>query len=447
MYALRRNTEFGCKRVRLNSIAAGNWQNTGGRNSKFGLGAEDLIRLLEDLKKNNCSHWLQLLHFHMGSQISKLDDFSLGLREAMQIYRQLHLNKFDIRYLDVGGGLAVDYSAQQDEGSFSKTYSMQAYADVVINTIGRICKTYKLPIPHVLSENGRAMTAHHAVLITNVVEIERKHSGIRAMHPKESWCETLIEFADQNAQAKKEHKRLPKQVLDNFERQIEQQFIAGEINLQQRSAAECYIQECMTVYEESLAKETEANKYYCNFSIFQSMPDIWGLDQIFPIVPLARLNEEPTEQARLHDLTCDSDGQISTYTYADGLNSALPLHSINSDEDYVLGCFLVGAYQEILGDVHNLFGDTHTANVERGNQGELLITELETGDCVDELLRSIHLDSDQVLRRCQQRITDHGLPQVDQQSILTEIEDALYSYTYLDSIDRVTHRIKGNKHA
>lgn len=434
-------------RVRLNSIAAGKWQNTGGRNSKFGLGTQDLLRLLEDLKKNDFDHCLQLLHFHMGSQISRLDDFSLGLREAMQIYRQLRLNDIDIRYIDVGGGLAIDYSAQHNEGSFSKAYSMQAYADVVINTIGRNCKKYKLPIPQVFSENGRAMTAHHAVLITNVVEVERKQNGVANIRSKDNCCETLSEFADQIGQAKKEHKSLPKQMLDNFEQQIEHQFIVGEIDLQQRSMAECYLQECRAMQNERPGKETVADKYYCNFSIFQSMPDIWGLDQIFPIVPLARLNEEPTEQARLHDLTCDSDGQISTYTYEDGLQCTLPLHPINPDEDYVLGCFLVGAYQEILGDVHNLFGDTHTANVERGNRGELIITELETGDCVDELLRGIHLDSDQVMMRCQQRITDYGLSQVDQESILTEIEDALFSYTYLDSVDRVTHRIKGNKHA
>lgn len=432
-------------RVRLASIAAGNWQNTGGRNSKFGLGTHDLLCLLDELKRRNCKEWLHMLHFHMGSQISNLDDFSLGLREAMQIYRQLHMNDINIRHVDVGGGMAIDYSAQHDTGNFSKSYSMQAYANLVINSVGEFCHTNNLPIPGIFTENGRAMTAHHAVLITNVVEVERKYSGQADDLSRQSWCETLAGITDQIAQAKRENEQVSKELLENFEQQIEQQFLAGEIDLLQRSQAESFLQDCLIRQDQT--QSPIVDKYYCNFSIFQSMPDIWGLKQIFPIVPLARLDEQPNEQARLHDLTCDSDGQISLYTCQGRLSDALPLHSILPGENYVVGCFLVGAYQEILGDVHNLFGDTHTANVERGEQGELIITELETGDCVDELLASIHLDSEQVLIRCKQRLTDHGLPQVDQEGILTEIEDALFSYTYLDSIDRATHRIKGNKHA
>ena len=434
-------------RVRLTSIAAGNWQNTGGRNSKFGLGTHDLLCLLEELRRQKCSHWLQLLHFHMGSQISNLQDFSLGLREAMQIYRQLYLHGIDIQYVDVGGGLAIDYSAQQDTGSFSKAYSMQAYADTVINTIGEICVSAELPIPKVLSENGRAMTAHHAVLITNVVEVEQKqhHQSVAQLHA--SGCETLVEFIDQFSKARKNNNTLPDQVVKSFEQQMEQLFISGQIDLQQRSLAESYIQDSLVSQSQVLTNGVVASKYYCNFSVFQSMPDVWGLGQIFPIAPLARLQEQPFEHARLHDLTCDSDGQISKYTCADGLVDTLRLHSVNPGEDYVLGCFLVGAYQEILGDVHNLFGDSHTANVELGKGGELVITELETGDCASELLSSIHLESDQVMVNCQQRLKDHGLPHDDQQNILAEIEDALFSYTYLDSVDRVTHRIKGNKHA
>ena len=434
-------------RVRLTSIAAGNWQNTGGRNSKFGLGTQDLLQLIEALKNNNSSHWLQLLHFHMGSQISDLKDFSVGLCEAMQIYRQLHLNKINIQTVDVGGGLAIDYSAQQDASNFSKAYSMQAYADTVIGVISDVCTSNNLPIPKVLSENGRAMTAHHAVLVTNVVEVEHKQSNSLALEALDGKCETLTEFIDQIANYKKNREPLPSHVVKKFEQRMEKLFLSGKIDLKQRFLAERCVQDCLISQEQFQAHEAMVSKYYCNFSIFQSMPDIWGLEQIFPIVPLARLNEQPTERARLHDLTCDSDGQVSVYTHSGGLSDSLPLHFVKPKEDYVLGCFLVGAYQEILGDVHNLFGDTHTANVELGSGGELKITEVETGDCISELLSSIHLDSDQVMVQCRQRLMDHGLSQDDQQDIMVEIEDALFSYTYLDSVDRVTHRIKGNKHA
>ena len=272
-----------------------------------------------------------------------------------------------------------------------------------------------------------------------------KHSELPSMQPQESWCETLINFAGQITNAKKINQYVSTKVLQDFEKKIEQQFLDGSIDLQQRGQAEKFLQDVIITQQQTSA--ALVNKYYCNFSIFQSMPDIWGLQQIFPIVPLARLKEEPTEQARLHDLTCDSDGQISTYTCQGSLSDTLSLHSIIPNEDYVVGCFLVGAYQEILGDVHNLFGDTHTANVERGENGELVITELEIGDCVDELLAGIHLNGAQVMQNCKQRLEDYELPRADKQSILAEIEDALFSYTYLDSIDRVTHRIKGNKHA
>ena len=431
-------------RVRLMSIAAGNWQNTGGRNSKFGLGTHDLLQLLEQLKSSDSTHWLQLLHFHMGSQISSLEDFSRGLQEAMQIYRQIHSHKFDIRYIDVGGGLAIDYSAQQDSGYFSKAYSNQAYADLIIKTIGEVCLRHNLPIPSVLSENGRALTAHHAVLLTNVVEIESKHDHVTTVNEPDVQCRPLTEFYAQIVQAMRSGQPLSEQSIKQFEQEIQQLFVSGEIDLEAHALADNYVQYCQLALGSNSSRDPMVNKYYCNFSVFQSMPDIWGLGQIFPIVPLARLNEQPTERGRLQDLTCDSDGQVSRYAYLSGLSDSLPLHLVNSGEDYVLGCFLVGAYQEVLGDVHNLFGDTHTANVELDGAGELIISELETGDCVSELLQSIHLNSDQVMLRCQQRLIDHQLPQQDQLNIMSEIEDALFSYTYLDSIDRVTHRIKGN---
>ena len=430
-------------RIRLSSIAGGNWQNTGGRNAKFGLDTQDLLRLLDALKKQDRYQWLRLLHFHMGSQISNLDDFSQGLQEVMQIFSQLNANGFNLDYVDVGGGLAVDYSAQQDTSYFSKSYSMRAYARAVINSIGEFCVSNNLSFPHVFTENGRAITAHHAVLITNVVETDATVSKQTNILQYKNWNETLLHSARQISELIEQNMPVPIEQIDEFQQLANQQFLTGRLDLKQRAQIESFINSCLHAQVDSTKQGYTANKYYCNFSIFQSMPDVWGLQQIFPITPLARLDEPPTQRARLHDLTCDSDGQISTYTCAGKLTSSLSLHPITTDEQYMLGFFLVGAYQEVLGDVHNLFGDTHTINVECNVHGELLLTELESGDCIDELLASVHINGKEIVENCDFRLNENDVAKDVQNDILEEIKDALFGYTYLDSIDRVTHRIKG----
>jgi len=334
-------------RVRLNSIAAGNWQNTGGRHAKFGLGTHDLIQLLDNIKTRNCDHWLRLLHFHMGSQISKLQDFTQGLSEAMRIFGELHASGINIGYVDVGGGLAIDYSAKQDASYFSKEYTVQAYARSVVYSIGDFCSSNNLPTPNIFTENGRAMTAHHAVLVTNVVAVDRKINKQCDIQEYEEWNETLFEPARQIANTVKRNKKVPEETLEAFHELVNQQFLEGKINLRQRAQAECFLQNNLAKLERFNKEGSDAilyaaNKYYCNFSIFQSMPDIWGLKQIFPIVPLTRLDEQPTEDARLHDLTCDSDGQIPIYTNDGSLCSTLGLHPIRQGEVYMLGFFFGG---------------------------------------------------------------------------------------------------------
>ena len=435
-------------RIRMNSVASGNWQNSGGRDAKFGLDARDILLCLSLLKKWKCNDWLHLVHFHMGSQISNLEEFSVGLSEAMNIYSQVISRGFNPDYVDVGGGLAIDYAAKNDTSDFSKAYSMQDYAETVVNTINNFCENAKLPLPTIITENGRAITAHHAMLITNVLEVEN-HSYLEQFDADTSHGDQVLhELGKKLIQHANENKIIEHQQVNAFEALLNDKFLSGEVDLEQRAWAEAILRRCSVTPNisgdnEGVDASCGIDKYYCNFSIFQSMPDVWGLGQIFPVAPLMKLNQEPLTKTRLHDLTCDSDGQISHYAIDGKVQDHLLLHELNSShEEYLLGFFLLGAYQEVLGDMHNLFGDTHALNVEQDEQGQIQFTELEIGDCVNEMLDSIHLEGQQIIDRSQQRLSQMGISGVPTNGVIDEIKNALFGYTYLDSIDRPAHKIK-----
>ena len=429
-------------RIRLNSVAAGQWQNSGGPNAKFGLETSDLLQLLDQLKARQCLHWLCLLHFHMGSQISVLADYEQGLREAIQVYVELHDQGCTLGYLDIGGGMAIDYAAQGNDSYFSRSYSYQQYADLVISCVAEYCQQYDLPQPQIITEHGRALVAHHAVLVTNVmaaeaVAEEQEHTISR------SWPAALAKQADQLETIVTDKGSINAAAINAFRQLMNAAFLEQKINLQQRADAEQLIRRVQRQCEKAEGGSTlEASKYFCNFSLFQSLPDIWGLGQIFPIVPLHKLEQEPKVSARLHDLTCDSDGQIEAYVAADGVADHLQLHALAKAEDYLLGFFLVGAYQEVLGDIHNLFGDTHTVNVSCHETAGYVIDEYESGDCVQELLASVHVDAKQVTSRCQQRLQQQQCSEIRMKEILLELDQALMSYSYLDSQGRIAHPIK-----
>jgi len=435
-------------RVRMNSVASGNWQNSGGRDAKFGLDARDILLCLNKLKQWDCADWLHLVHFHMGSQISNLEEFSVGLSEAMQIYSQVISRGFEPSYVDVGGGLAVDYASKNDTSYFSKAYSMQDYANTVVSTINNFCENEKLPVPTVVTENGRAITAHHAMLITNVLEVESHNYLYQSGDGVSKGNYELHALGKKLVLSMNDNKVIDCQQINDFEVLLNDKFLGGEVDLEQRAWAEAILRRCSAVSiqtddNHSVNVSAGVDKYYCNFSIFQSMPDVWGLGQIFPIAPLMKLNERPSMKTRLHDLTCDSDGQISQYAMDGELKDHLLLHELASNHhEYLLGFFLLGAYQEVLGDIHNLFGDTHAMNVEQGEQGQLRFSELEIGDCVNEMLNSIHLEGQQIIERCQQRLSQIGTNGVPTNGVIDEIKNALFGYTYLDSIDRPAHRIK-----
>lgn len=433
-------------RLKLNSVAEGNWQNSGGSNAKFGLDANDILYCLKELKQWNCRKWLKLMHFHMGSQISKLKEFSAGLQEAMHVYSEVCSLGFKLSYIDVGGGLAIDYASKQDTSYFSRSYTIQEYTDVIVSKINQTCESYGLEMPIVLSENGRAVTAHHAMLITNVVKVrEHESQGIETYESNYDNNE-LDQLGVELVKLINDRKNCVKH-KDEFEMLLHSKLQKGKVGLLQRAWAEGVLKKCELYLEknhnsQSLKNSSDNEIYYCNFSVFQSMPDVWGLNQIFPIMPISRLTEAPSVEAKLHDLTCDSDGKITQYAYNDSLHECLTLHEISTSEDYLLGFFLLGAYQEVLGDIHNLFGDTHSINVTQNKKGEIQFTEVEIGDCAEELLKSIHLEGDQVLQRCKERMQAIDATNVTSEEILEEINNALYGYTYLDSVDRPSHRIK-----
>ena len=433
-------------RIRLNSVAKGNWQNSGGRHAKFGLVAADLLTLMDRLKSWNCEQWLCMIHYHMGSQISDLQEYENGLKEALRVYEEFHLNGFTPSIIDIGGGLGVDYTSLRNSSFFSMAYSMQGYACTVIKVVDNFCEQKNILKPIIFTENGRAITAHHAMLMTNILEEDKPPEEIykdgsflkEEMHLQEifPWGH---EFGDK--------KTITQGLIDKSLEHLNYLFANEGISLEKRAWVEWSIHKFQVELENRANTQNEENskytdKYYCNFSVFQSMPDVWGLNQIFPIAPLARLEEFPERKARLHDLTCDSDGQIDKYAIKGAICDYIPLHELKTGEEYLVGYFLLGAYQEVLGDIHNLFGDTHAVNVIIDENERLQFSEIEVGDCVEELLASLHLDGQQILSQCRERLRNSNIAKNDRDEIINEINNALFGYTYLDSLGRAAHMIK-----
>ena len=431
-------------RMRLATIGAGKWQNTGGDKAKFGLNPRQLLDLLRELEQAGLRDRLKLLHFHMGSQISNVRDIAFGMREATRYVVQLQRAGVDLRFIDVGGGLGVDYEGTRSRSECSINYSLEQYASTIVQPLAEACKEHGFAPPHVLTEAGRAMTAHHAVLVVNVSEVEKAPRG--AIHP-----------ATPNEPATLRHLREIHEQLDSrpaLELYHEAQhlfseghtlFALGQLDLQERARLDDSYYAILNAVRERLRPDERAqrpaydelnqtlvDKYFMNFSVFESIPDVWAIDQIFPIVPLNRLDERPTRRAVLADLTCDSDGRIDQYVDADGVNYSLPLHELKRGESYRLGIFMVGAYQETLGDIHNLFGDTDAVNVRLSSEGTSYeLSHSKRGDTTDALLDYVGYDL-QVLRKAyREKILASGLDDITAASLYAALESGLTGYTYL----------------
>jgi arginine decarboxylase len=430
-------------RIRLASVGKGKWQNSGGEKAKFGLSAGQVLKAIEYLRQHNKLHCLKLLHFHMGSQIANIHDLQSGLQEAARHFVELHQLGAPLNILDVGGGLAVDYDGTGSRNECSMNYSLDEYAENVLRVVQNTCKQHALPAPKIFTESGRAMTAHHAMLISNIIETESIETDAPLPAPGKHECQRELHQLLGNLRqgAAVEQYRHAQYWFD----QAQGLYNAGQLSLAERAQVEqvyftiCrqlqgLLQHSSRVQREVLDEINEkmADKYFCNFSVFQSMPDVWGIDQVFPIVPLHRLNELPDRRGIIHDLTCDSDGHIEYYADSHGVEKTLPLHAVKHDEDYWLGMFLVGAYQEILGDMHNLFGDTDAINVELDGKGGYKLVEPEIGDSVEQLLSYVHFDINDMMNAYKKKIADAKLPQDVGKQIIADLEEGIKGYTYFE---------------
>lgn len=442
-------------RVRLSAIAEGKWQNTGGERSKFGLTSGEVLRLLAVLKENHALGWMRMLHFHMGSQIPSLQHIRAGVEEGVSYFTELSRLGVRLTQLNVGGGLAVDYEGSASDSYFSMNYRIDEYARTIIDTVHSMCQERNVQAPTVFTENGRAMTAYHAVLVTNVIDAEYRHGAVPAQNPDfhcgtDTANETLKGLVEACQRIRSDidepgggtgYLHSYTRLMQALER-VNRAFARAEVSLDEKAYAENIAQEaCRQLYahradldavNRSQLEEKLVDKYFCNFSLFQSTPDIWGLNQIFPILPLHHLDKAPTRQVRLHDLTCDSDGQIDRYIEADSIKSHLSLHEFTPGEDYLIGVFLIGAYQEILGDMHNLFGDTYAVNVEVNPDGSYRVCEQQPGDTVEEVLSYVHIDSAEMCKIWRTRLAQNSVTEQDSSQVLQTLETALQADSYLD---------------
>ncbi|RMG30104.1 MAG: biosynthetic arginine decarboxylase [Gammaproteobacteria bacterium] len=431
-------------RARLASVAAGKWQNSGGEGAKFGLDAGQLLAAVEWLRDHGRLDALVMLHAHLGSQVSSLRDIRTGVRELARLWAELTARGAALSCVDVGGGLGVDYEGTHARSECSVDYDLAAYAETVVGTLAQVAREAGREAPDIVTEAGRAMTAHHALLMVPVVDREPAPGTGSLPPPRPDEPEPLREL--RTLLERIEAGRVLAQWEDAlyWREAARARFLEGTVDLDLRARAEALFFAVAhrvrplldTAHPQARAVREQldallADKYFIDLSVFQSLPDVWALRQVFPIVPLHRLDDPPTRRAILQDLTCDSDGRIPLYASGGRVEAALPVHPWRQGEEYVLGIFLVGAYQEILGDLHNLFGDTDAVDVVWDPAaGEYRLRDREPGDTVEELLRYVHYDPAAMAEGYRARLA--GLPAARREAYLRRLEAGLRGYTYLE---------------
>lgn len=415
-------------RVRLASISAGKWQNSGGEKSKFGLHTYELLQLVERLKQVDLLDSLKLMHFHMGSQIANIHDIKVALKEAGQFYVEFHRLGAQIKVVDAGGGLGVDYDGSHSRRESSINYSLDEYAQNIVRSFAELCAEHQVPQPDIITESGRALTAHHAVLITNVTDVESVYNNPNELaelpvcvNPVEHYHDAQFALSEARAQFAQDKLNLVGLAKAENTYALICQQIQNDLNPSNQSEA--------TILQE--LSEKLADKVFCNFSMFQSLPDVWGIDQIFPIMPIHRLQEQPTRRAVIQDLTCDSDGRIDHYIDGQNIENTLPVHTIDDEQSYLIGFFMLGAYQEILGDMHNLFGDTHAINIELDEQGYHFY-DLQEGEHVSDLLDYVHISGEDLKTAYQAKLAKADIDPRQRQLFEQELIAGLTAYTYLE---------------
>ena len=435
-------------RIKLASSGTGKWQESGGDASKFGLNSSELLQALHQLDEMGMHDCLKLIHFHIGSQITKIRRISTALREAAQFYVQLHRMGFNIEFVDCGGGLGVDYDGTRSSNSESSVnYSIQEYVNDCVYTFVDASNKNGIPHPNLITEGGRSLTAHHAVLILDVIESVSMPHMPEDFQPSENdhqLVHDLTEIWDKISQRSMledwhDAEDIRDEALDLFRH--------GIIDLKTRAQIESLywsithdISE-MVHHQKHVPDELRkldkmmADKYFCNFSLFQSLPDSWGIDQLFPIMPIARLNEKPTRSATLQDITCDSDGKITAYVNYNQQTSYLPLPPIQHGEHYYIAVFLVGAYQEILGNMHNLFGDTNAVHIAVEGD-DYVIEKTIDGETVADVLDYVQYDPKRLVRRLEtwvsKAVKEEKITIEEGKEFISNYRSGLYGYTYLE---------------
>lgn len=435
-------------RIKLASSGSGKWEESGGDASKFGLTSSELLKALEILEKKEMKDCLRLIHFHIGSQITKIRRIQTALREASQFYIQLHKMGYNVDFVDCGGGLGVDYDGTRSPNSESSVnYSIQEYVNDCIYTFVEAANRNGIQHPNIITESGRSLSAHHSVLVIDVLEtaslpeMDDEFEPGEASHPLVKDLYDIWDNLNPRTMLEDWHdaEQIRDEALDLFSH--------GIVDLQTRAEIErMYWSVCREI--NSLAKSLKhtpeelknldkilADKYFCNFSLFQSLPDAWAVDQLFPIVPLQRLNERPTRSATLQDITCDSDGKITNFVTNRNISHILPVHTLRKNEPYYLGVFLVGAYQEILGDMHNLFGDTNAAHITV-KDGRYHIDQIFDGETVEEVLNYVQYNPKKLVRQLEVWVTKsvkQGKISLEEgKEFLSNYRSGLYGYTYIE---------------
>jgi arginine decarboxylase len=437
-------------RTKLQARSAGRWAESGGSRSKFGLTTREVMQTVERLREVEMLDCLQLLHFHIGSQIPAIRMIKDALREASRIFVELHAMGAPMRYFDAGGGLAVDYDGSNTNFHSSMNYSVQEYTNDVVAAISEACESRQVPEPDIVTESGRALVAHHAVLVFDVLDTSEVVVHGDPAAPEEGDPAIVKELFETWSTISRRNLLEPYHDAIQSREEASQLFDLGYLDLRGRAKAEelffaCFtrlhrlIQELPRVPEELEGLERAlAATYYCNFSVFQSLPDSWAVGQLFPIMPIHRLEERPLRWATLADLTCDSDGKVDAFVDLHDVRKVLDLHSPNG-KPYYLGVFLVGAYQEILGDLHNLFGDTNAVHVALAGD-RYRVEHVEGGDTVSEVLDYVEYDRRDLLQRirkaCEDGLWHERVTPQDTALLLKRYEEGLNSYTYLS--DQVT---------
>ncbi len=436
-------------RIKLTHRVSGKWADSSGDRSTFGLTIAQVVEVIDQLRNRDFLDCLILQHSHLGSQIPNILEIRLAAQEACRFYTELAKEGVPLRYLDLGGGLGIDYTGEHSANVNSINYGLEEYCHNTIETVKLEMDAAGVPHPCILTESGRACVAHSSMLVFNVLETTHYDSDIAVERDEEE--HPLLE----NLRSV-ENFLSPRRVQECwndvtfYRNEIRALFRRGQINLRTTAIAEKVslhlIQKIIKLSEESDHEQEgesqeefhrrTADILHCNFSLFQSLPDVWAIDQIHPIAPLQRLNEEPTRRAILSDITCDSDGIIENFALAEGISSILPVHKIEEGEEYYLGVFFIGAYQETLGDLHNLFGDTNVVTIELGNNGGYDLVHEQEGDTVSEVLEYVEYDPKRMLdafkTRIEKAVTKGDLSPSDRREMIKDFKDSLQGYTYYE---------------